>query len=44
MPAYVGVDVDVRTQTVCGCDTATGEVEQRTLDHQRDDLPGFYLQ
>jgi len=33
----------VRRQTVCWCDTAKGEVEQRTLDYQRDDLPGFYF-
>jgi len=44
MPACVGVDLHVRTQTVCWCDTAKGEVEQRTLDHQRNDLPGFYRQ
>ncbi len=41
---YIGVDLHVRTQTVCWCDTAEGEIHQRTLDHTRDDVPSFYAQ
>lgn len=44
MPVYVGVDFHARTQAVCWCDTATGEIQERTLDHQRDDLAAFYAQ
>ena len=44
MPVYVGVDFHARTQTVCWCDPASGEVGERTLDHQRDDVVGFYAQ
>ncbi len=38
MTVYPGVDLHVRTQTVCWCDTSTGEIQQRTLDHHRDDV------
>ncbi len=44
MTVYIGVDLHVRTQTVCWCDTADGEIHQRTLDHTRDDVPAFYAQ
>lgn len=44
MTVYLGVDLHVRTQTVCWCDTADGMIHQRSLDHQRDDVPGFYAQ
>lgn len=44
MPVYLGVDLHVRTQTVCWCDTADGVIRQRVLDHQRDDLRAFYAQ
>jgi len=44
MPVYLGVDFHARTQTVCWCDTADGVIHQRTLDHQRDDVRGFYAQ
>jgi len=44
MTVYSGVDLHVQTQTVCWCDPADGEVHQRTLDHQRDDLRKFYAQ
>ncbi len=44
MPVYVGVDFHVKTQTVCWMDTADGEIRQRTLDHQREDVVGFYRQ
>ncbi len=44
MPVYVGVDFHVKTQTVCWMDTADGEIHQRTLDHQREDVARFYGQ
>ncbi len=44
MGVYIGVDFHVRSQTVSWCDTAEGEIHQRRLDHQRDDVPGFYAQ
>jgi hypothetical protein len=44
MAVFLGVDLHVRTQTVCWCDTADGEIHQHTLDHQRDDVRAFYAQ
>lgn len=44
MPVYVGVDFHVKTQSVCWMDTADGEMHQRTLDHQREDVAAFYRQ
>ena len=44
MSVYLGVDFHTRTQTVCWCDTTDGLIHRRTLDHQRDDLRGFYAQ
>ncbi len=44
MPVYVGVDFHVKRQTVCWMDTADGEIHQRTLDHQREDVTRFYGQ
>lgn len=44
MPVYLGVDLHVRTQTVCWCDTADGEIHQRTLEHPLDDVRAFYAQ
>jgi len=44
MSVYIGVDFHTRTQTVCWCDTADGVIHQRTLDHQQDDVSGFYAQ
>ncbi len=38
MGVYIGVDFHARTQTVCWCDPVDGEIHQRTLDHQRDDM------
>lgn len=42
MRVYIGVDLHVRTQTVCWCDAATGEQQERVLDHERDDIRAFY--
>src|SRR5260370_6434144 len=44
MKVYIGVDLHVRTQTVCWCDTRTGEQQERLLDHERDDVRSFYAQ
>lgn len=44
MAVYIGVDLHVRTQTVCWMDTADGEIHQHTLDHARDDVRAFYAQ
>src|SRR5208283_5094757 len=37
-------DFHARTQTVCWCDTTDGLIRQRTLDHEHDDVRGFYAQ
>lgn len=42
MAVYIGVDLHVRTQTVCWLDTADGEEQQLSLDHERDDVRAFY--
>src|SRR2546425_663065 len=44
MAVYIGVDLHVRTETVCWMNTADGEIHQHTLDHSRDDLRAFYAQ
>jgi hypothetical protein len=44
MTTYCGVDFHARQQTVCYCDTSDGEIHLRELDHQKDDVSGFYSQ
>lgn len=44
MAVYIGVDLHVRTQTLCWLDTADGEEHQAMLDHERDDVRAFYSQ
>ena len=44
MGVYIGVDFHARSQTVCWCDTSDGEMHQRRLDHQGDDVRAFYAQ
>jgi transposase len=44
MPVYLGVDLHVRTQTVSWCDPADGVIQQRTLEHDHDDVRRFYAQ
>jgi len=44
MAVYIGVDLHVRTQTVCWVDTSDGEVHELTLDHEHDDVRAFYAQ
>ena len=42
MAIYCGVDFHARQQTICYCDTADGEVQLKELDHEADDIRGFY--
>jgi transposase len=42
MEVYIGVDLHVRTQTVCWMAEADGEIHEQTLDHARDDVRAFY--
>jgi transposase len=44
MEVYLGVDLHVRSHRVCWINTAEGEIHERTLDHQRDDIRAFYAQ
>lgn len=44
MRVYVAVDFHARQQTISYCDLADGEIHRLTLDHQRDDVRGFYAQ
>lgn len=44
MPVYLGVDLHVRTQTVCWLDPGDGVIHQRTLEHRLDDVRSFYAQ
>lgn len=34
-------DLHVRSQRVCWCDIGDGEIHERVLDHQEDDVRGF---
>jgi transposase len=36
------VDFHARQQTICYCDSASGEICLAELDHERDDVRGFY--
>jgi transposase len=42
MTIYCGVDFHARQQTICYCDSAGGEICLAELDHERDDVGGFY--
>jgi len=44
MTVYVAVDFHAREQTISYCDLADGEIHRRKLQHQRDDVRGFYEQ
>lgn len=44
MTVYCGVDFHARLQTVSYCNTADGEIHQKDLHHQRDDIGAFYSQ
>jgi transposase len=44
MTVHCGVDFHARVQTVSYCDSADGEIHQRDLHHQKDDIRAFYSQ
>ncbi len=44
MPVYIGVDLHVRTQAVCWCDTADGEIRERELVNSSEEMEAFYAQ
>ena len=44
MRVYIGVDFHARQQTVSYLTTEDGEIHQIILDHQKDDISGFYSQ
>jgi transposase len=44
MTLYIGVDIHARQQTVSWLDTADGTISQVQLDHERDNIKGFYSQ
>ena len=42
MAIYCGVDFHARQQTICYCDSVGGEIRLAELNHERDDVGGFY--
>jgi len=44
MTVYCGVDFHARVQTVSWLDTNDGEIHQKELHHQKDNVRGFYQQ
>jgi transposase len=44
MTLYIGVDIHARQQTVSYLDTADGTTSLVELQHERDDIKGFYSQ
>ena len=42
MTVYCGVDFHARQQTVCYCDTADGALRLSELEHEGDNVRGFY--
>lgn len=44
MKVYCAVDFHARKQFVSYCDSETGEIKRRELNHQTDDVRGFYRQ
>jgi transposase len=44
MTLYIGVDIHARQQTVSYLDTADGSTGLVELQHERDDIKGFYSQ
>src|SRR6266567_6478791 len=44
MTVYCGVDFHARVQTVSWLDTSDGEIHQKDLNHQEDDVKAFYQQ
>jgi transposase len=44
MSLYIGVDFHPHQQTVCWCDTATGDTDSLTLAHDLAQVREFYQQ
>src|SRR5467141_3272603 len=44
MTLYIGVDIHARQQTVSYLDTADGTTGLVEIQHERDDIKGFYSQ
>ncbi|MDQ3667687.1 MAG: hypothetical protein M3410_14165 [Acidobacteriota bacterium] len=44
MTLYIGVDIHARQQTVSFLDTSDGTTGQVVLEHEGDDIKGFYGQ
>ncbi len=44
MTLYIGVDIHARQQTLSYLDTEDGTTGQVELQHERDDVKGFYCQ
>jgi transposase len=45
MAVYIGVDLHTRTQMVCWCDTADGEIHEQELEHEaKSRVREFYQQ
>jgi hypothetical protein len=44
MTLYIGEDIHARQQTVSYPNTEDGSIEQRELQHERDDLRACYSQ
>lgn len=44
MGVYIGVDFHARKQTVSYLTTESGEIQQLELDHEKDNVRGFYSQ
>ena len=44
MTLYIGVDIHARQQTASFLDTADATSGQVALQHERDDIKGFYSQ
>lgn len=44
MTLYIGVDIHARQQTLAYLDTSDGTTGQVELNHERDDVKGFYRQ
>src|SRR5678816_2505748 len=42
MTLYIGVDIHARQQTLSYLDTEDGTTDQVVLDHEVDDIAGFY--
>lgn len=42
MNIYCGMDFHARQQIICDCDATDGVIQLTELDHETDDVRGFY--